>query len=173
MFYGYRSRYTELVGPLIVHAQQKLVERISENGGIPPPQPHFSRALEANNGLPITPADYAQLQLWVVFESSTTEQEQEQRERASNVVPQGNLPYPRMSCYTGYCSFISLVSDILHVKIWWLDQAMYAHIKIEETRQCFSCKLFISLFMSLTTFFLFASKLWSGRNNLWTRTLTF
>jgi len=98
-FCAHRSRYTELVGPLIVHAQHKLVERISENRGEPPPQAHFSRALEANNGQPITPADYTQLQLRVVFESSTTEQEQ--RERASNVVPQGNLPYSRMSCDTG------------------------------------------------------------------------
>jgi len=84
-----RSRYTELVSPLIVHAQHKLVERISENGGRADSQPHWSAALAANSGLPITAADYIQLQLRVVVDVGA--------ESAAVADPLGNVAYSRMS----------------------------------------------------------------------------
>ena len=84
-----RSRYTELVSPLIVHAQHKLVERISENGGRADSQPHWSAALAANSGLPITAADYVQLQLRVVVDVGA--------ESAAVADPLGNVAYSRMS----------------------------------------------------------------------------
>ena len=89
-----RSRYTELVSPLIVHAQHKLVERISENGGRADSQPHWSAALAANSGLPITAADYVQLQLRVVVDVGA--------ESAAVADPLGNVAYSRMSCSTCY-----------------------------------------------------------------------
>ena len=84
-----RSRYTELVSPLIVHAQHKLVERISENGGRADSQPHWSAALAANSSLPITAADYVQLQLRVVVDVGA--------ESAAVADPLGNVAYSRMS----------------------------------------------------------------------------
>ena len=76
-FCACRSCYSELISPLIIHAQHKLVERISQNGGNPAPQPHFSAAVAANNGLPITPVDYAQLQLHVEFDGLLREKQVE------------------------------------------------------------------------------------------------
>jgi len=73
----FRSRYTELVGPLIIHAQHKLTSIVSETGGPTVPQPHFSAVLAANSGLPITPADYLQLQLRVMVDDADNRQKQE------------------------------------------------------------------------------------------------
>jgi len=70
------------------------VQTISENGGTPAPQPHFTAAVAANNGLPITPADYLQLQLHVAFDGTTTGK---QSEPAATANMQGNTTYSRMS----------------------------------------------------------------------------
>ena len=86
------------MSPLIVHAQHKLVERISENGGKPDYQPHWSAALAANNGQPITAADYVQLQLLVVIDGATVG-----AEPAGIADAHGNVAYSRMSCST--CHF--------------------------------------------------------------------
>jgi len=96
-FCVYRSRYTELVGPLIVHAQHKLAEIVSENGSKPVPQPHFIAAVAANSGLPITAADYARLQLRVVVDGTD---KVEQKETKAAVEPRENVSYSRMSYNT-------------------------------------------------------------------------
>lgn len=70
-FCGCRSRYMELIGPLIVHAQHRLVDRITENLGPPPPQAHF---IAANRGLPVTATDYSQLQLHVAVDGTARAQ---------------------------------------------------------------------------------------------------
>lgn len=93
-----RSRYTELVSPLIVHAQHKLVERISENGGNTDSQPHWNDALAANNGLPVTAADYLHLQLKVVVEGTTVGDEPAAAAAVAEHVE--NVAYSRMSSST-------------------------------------------------------------------------
>ncbi|KAI0218021.1 hypothetical protein LSAT2_030236 [Lamellibrachia satsuma] len=57
------SRYAELVLPVMIYTQRKLIERIAEHDGCPPPQPHFSAAMETLGGRPITPHQYINLQL--------------------------------------------------------------------------------------------------------------
>lgn len=37
-----RERYSHIVTPLLVHAQRRLLDRISYFGGPPAPQPHFT-----------------------------------------------------------------------------------------------------------------------------------
>ena len=100
---AYRSRYTELVGPLIVHAQHKLIEIVSENGDKPVPQPHFVAAVAANNGLPITPSDYTRLQLRVAVDGTA---KAEQKETKAAVEPRENVLYSRMSHLTTPAHFI-------------------------------------------------------------------
>lgn len=47
----------------MIYTQRKLIERIAEHDGCPPPQPHFSAAMETLGGRPITPHQYINLQL--------------------------------------------------------------------------------------------------------------
>jgi len=88
----YRSRYTELLNPLIINAQHKLIKRITEHGGTAAPQPHYARAL--NDGLAVSaPADYLQLQLRVGKVS-------DQPPTASTDTPQTSTAYSSTSWYT-------------------------------------------------------------------------
>jgi len=97
----------ELVSPLIVHAQHKLVEIVAENGGKLVPQPHFIAAVAANSGLPITPADYTCLQLRVVVDGTD---KVEQKETKAAIEPRENISYSRMSYAT--CQFF--VNQLSH-----------------------------------------------------------
>ena len=92
MFGARRRRYTEAVGPLIVHAQRKLVERITQQDGQASPQPHLGNAVADNGGQPLSPADYAQLQLRVVFDGVAPVQETEHAAVAD--------PPPRINSYS-------------------------------------------------------------------------
>ncbi|XP_057180735.1 cilia- and flagella-associated protein 54-like [Triplophysa rosa] len=57
-----RERYSHIVTPLLVHAQRRLLDRISYFGGPPDPQPHFTHT-ETNNGKKVTCRTYAGEQL--------------------------------------------------------------------------------------------------------------
>jgi len=39
---AFRERYSHMVTPVLVHAQRRLLDRISFFGGPPAPQPHFT-----------------------------------------------------------------------------------------------------------------------------------
>ena len=62
-----RNRFSEVVGPLIVDAQYKLVARVQKNGGPSPPQPHFKIQ---NNNQPITAKDFVQLQIRIQIDKA-------------------------------------------------------------------------------------------------------
>ncbi|KAA0721041.1 Cilia- and flagella-associated protein 54 [Triplophysa tibetana] len=57
-----RERYSHIVTPLLVHAQRRLLDRISYFGGPPDPQPHFTHT-ETINGQKVTCRTYAGEQL--------------------------------------------------------------------------------------------------------------
>ncbi|KAL0993745.1 hypothetical protein UPYG_G00113070 [Umbra pygmaea] len=57
-----RERYTHMITPLLVHAQRRLLERISYFGGPPAPQPHHIQTQEVT-GQKITTKNYADIQL--------------------------------------------------------------------------------------------------------------
>ncbi|KAJ7996134.1 hypothetical protein DPEC_G00233920 [Dallia pectoralis] len=57
-----RGRYTNVITPLLVHAQRRLLERISSFGGPPVPQPHHVETQKAT-GQKITCKNYAGRQL--------------------------------------------------------------------------------------------------------------
>lgn len=52
-FHISRERYSHIVTPLLVHAQRRLLDRISYFGGPPDPQPHFIHT-ETINGRKVT-----------------------------------------------------------------------------------------------------------------------
>ncbi|XP_071372086.1 cilia- and flagella-associated protein 54, partial [Centroberyx affinis] len=58
-----RERYSLIVTPLLVHAQRKLLDRISSLGGPPVPQPHHVKTQKAT-GKEITCRSYASCQLF-------------------------------------------------------------------------------------------------------------
>jgi len=98
------------VGPLIAHAQHKLVERISENGGKPGGQPHLSAALAANNGLPIAAVDYVHLQLRVMVDGTTAG-----AEPAAVTDPHRNTAYSRTSCSSCHIYTVFQKKTPIHV----------------------------------------------------------
>lgn len=57
-----RERYTHMITPILVHAQRRLLERISYFGGPPVPQPHFIKTQNLT-GEKITNKNYAGRQL--------------------------------------------------------------------------------------------------------------
>ncbi|XP_020307860.2 cilia- and flagella-associated protein 54 [Oncorhynchus kisutch] len=57
-----RERYTHMITPILVHAQRRLLERISYFGGPPVPQPHFIKTQNVT-GEKITCKNYAGRQL--------------------------------------------------------------------------------------------------------------
>ncbi|XP_019903314.2 cilia- and flagella-associated protein 54 isoform X2 [Esox lucius] len=59
-----RERYTHIITPLLVHAQRRLLERISSFGGPPVPQPHHIETQKVT-GQKITCKNYAGTQLLI------------------------------------------------------------------------------------------------------------
>ncbi|XP_043093869.1 cilia- and flagella-associated protein 54 [Puntigrus tetrazona] len=57
-----RERYSHMITPVLVHAQRKLLDRISCFGGPPAPQPHFTYT-EMISGEKVTCRNYASRQL--------------------------------------------------------------------------------------------------------------
>ncbi|XP_077980140.1 cilia- and flagella-associated protein 54-like [Glandiceps talaboti] len=65
-----QERYAQQVSPLLVQAQRKLINRVSDYGGPPPTQPHFQRASEESGGILITAHNYQEVQLRVEADPS-------------------------------------------------------------------------------------------------------
>ncbi|XP_036433426.1 cilia- and flagella-associated protein 54 [Colossoma macropomum] len=64
-----REHYTHLITPVLVHAQRRLLERITYYGGPPVPQPHFIHT-ETATGEKISCRNYAGKQLFLYWASS-------------------------------------------------------------------------------------------------------
>ncbi|XP_066523856.1 cilia- and flagella-associated protein 54 isoform X2 [Hoplias malabaricus] len=82
LLYNYytREHYTHMITPILVHAQRRLVERISYFGGPPVPQPQFTHT-ETTTGEKINCRNYASKQLLLHWSSSA---ENQHRDTASN-----------------------------------------------------------------------------------------
>ncbi|XP_071490299.1 cilia- and flagella-associated protein 54-like [Diadema antillarum] len=63
-----QERYSEVVSPLLVQAQRKLVSRIQAYGGEPPVQAHFKMAAESHGVDKVTASNYMDVQLRVAFD---------------------------------------------------------------------------------------------------------
>ncbi|XP_063952273.1 cilia- and flagella-associated protein 54-like isoform X1 [Lytechinus pictus] len=63
-----QERYSEVVSPLLVQAQRKLVSRVSAYGGEPPVQAHFKAAALSHGVDKVTAENYMNIQLKVAFD---------------------------------------------------------------------------------------------------------
>ncbi|PAA71375.1 hypothetical protein BOX15_Mlig003427g1 [Macrostomum lignano] len=84
------NRYCELTTPLIVKAQRSLVDRVLENGGPPPPQPHYRFMLRQREDRPIGSRDYLELQLVTAIDKRKLQPKQQptQAEQSDSQQPQ-------------------------------------------------------------------------------------
>ncbi|KAI4876053.1 hypothetical protein NFI96_030101 [Prochilodus magdalenae] len=79
-----REQYTHMITPVLVHAQRRLLERITYFGGPPVPQPHFIHS-ETATGEKISCRNYAGKQLFI---NMTLSAEGQHRGTASSAVPE-------------------------------------------------------------------------------------
>ncbi|KAM8897416.1 cilia- and flagella-associated protein 54 isoform 3-T3 [Spinachia spinachia] len=81
-----RERYALIITPLLVHAQRRLLERISSFGGPPVPQPHHIRTQKAT-GKEVTNRSYAASQLLIGCQQPTIPREA----ALTNSTPRGRV----------------------------------------------------------------------------------
>ena len=91
LFIDYSDRYAEQVNPLTVQAQRKLIQRIQQYDGRPPPQPHFqlAAAMAGCPGGPVSAKMYTSLQLTVQLK----DEELSEIDPGAHIDPEGHDAY--------------------------------------------------------------------------------
>lgn len=93
-----RERYSEVVSPLLVQAQRKLVSRVLAYGGESPVQAHFKAAAENHGVDKVTADNYMDIQLRVAFDETMMKP----LDMGGRIDPEGHHVYGGMSNLLSY-----------------------------------------------------------------------